>query len=343
MTTEQNGTKFSVLDLSPVLQGGTAADSFRNTRDLAQHADRLGYTRFWLAEHHSIPGVASAATAVVIGYVAEATQRIRVGSGGVMLPNHAPMMIAEQFGTLESMYPGRIDLGLGRAPGSDQRTARALRRGLASSGDTFANDLHELQSFFRGDVTGVHAVPGEGLDVPIYLLGSSDYSARLAGELGLGFGFASHFAPDYLDFALQLYRGNFTPSDQFARPHALVGVNVFAADTDAEAQRLYTSLQQAFLGLFRNTRGLIPPPVDSMDGLWSPAEQAQVLRMTRYSVVGSPATVRAGLEEIIDSTQADELMITAQIYDHAARVHSFEIAADAMKQINAARVTAPAA
>ena len=280
-----------------------------------------------MAEHHNIPGIASAATSVVIGHIAGGTSPIRVGSGGIMLPNHAPLVIAEQFGTLESLYPGRIDLGLGRAPGGDQRTAQALRRKLGSSGDTFPQDLLELQSYFRPAAPGqaVRAIPGEGLNVPLWLLGSSDFSARLAAELGLPFAFASHFAPDYLHAALDLYRRDFQPSEPLAKPYAMVGVNVFAADTDAEARRLFTSLQQPFLNLIRGTPRQLPPPVDSMDGRWSPAERAHVERMTRVSVVGSPGAVREGLETILAETGADEIIATAQIFDHAARLRSFEI------------------
>ena len=258
---------FSVLDLSPIRERGTAAESFRNTLDLARHAERLGYHRYWVAEHHSLPGIASAATSVVIAHVAGGTSRIRVGSGGIMLPNHAPLVIAEQFGTLESLFPGRIDLGIGRAPGGDQRTARALRRHLGGSGDTFPQDLAELRGYFRpGDPgTGVHAIPGEGLDVPIWLLGSSDFSARLAAELGLPFAFASHFAPDSLYEALALYRRYFEPSERLAAPYAMVGVNVFAANTDEEGARLFTSAQQQFLNLIRGTPGLIYD--DTVDNL----------------------------------------------------------------------------
>src|SRR3954468_11969063 len=278
----------SVLDLSPILQGGDAALALRNTLDLARHAERWGYRRFWLAEHHNMPGVASAATAVVIGHVAGGTSTIRVGAGGIMLPNHAPLVIAEQFGTLESLYPGRIDLGLGRAPGGDQATARALRRNLGSGGDTFPRDLAELLSYFRKAEPGqaVRAVPGEGLEVPVWLLGSSDFSARLAARLGLPFAFASHFAPDYLLGALALYRRHFTPSEWLSEPHAMVGVNVFAADTDAEARRQFTSVQQAFLNLVRGRPREIPPPVATMDGLWSGPERFHVERMTRCSAVG---------------------------------------------------------
>lgn len=327
--TPPSDVPLSVLDLSPICEGGTAAASFRNTLDLARHADRWGYRRYWLAEHHGIPGVASAATAVVIGQVAAATSAIRVGSGGIMLPNHAPLVIAEQFGTLASLFPGRIDLGIGRAPGGDHRTARALRRNLGSNGDTFPYDLEELRGYFRpgGPGAGVHAVPGEGLDVPIWLLGSSDFSARLAAHLGLPFAFASHFAPDYLLEAIALYRHEFMPSDVLARPHVMVGVNAVAADTDAEARRLFTSVQQAFLNLVRGTPGLLPPPVASMDGRWSPVEQAHVARMTACSAVGSPDAVRRGLEAVVEKTGADELILTAQVYDHAARVRSFELVA----------------
>src|SRR5688572_14579951 len=286
---DEDTIAYSLLDLAPIVTGGTATESFRNSLDLAQHAERWGYHRYWLAEHHNIPGIASAATSVLIAHIAGGTSRIRVGSGGIMLPNHAPLVIAEQFGTLESLYPGRIDLGVGRAPGGDMKTARALRRNLGSSGDTFPSDLAELMRYFRGaSENGVRAIPGHGLNVPIYLLGSSDFSATLAAELGLPFAFASHFAPDFLHVALELYRANFRPSEWLDKPHAMVGVNVFAADIDTDARRLFTTLQQAFLGLFRGTRSEIAPPVDHLD--WTPQEQAQVHRMTRYSVVGSPAT-----------------------------------------------------
>src|SRR3954468_10375579 len=325
----------SVLDLSPILQGGDAALALRNTLDLARHAERWGYRRFWLAEHHNMPGVASAATAVVIGHVAGGTSTIRVGAGGIMLPNHAALVIAEQFGTLESLYPGRIYLGLGRAPGGDQATARALRRNLGSSGDTFPRDLIELMGYFARAEPGqaVRAVPGEGLDVPIWLLGSSDFSARLAAELGLPFAFASHFAPDYLLPALELYRENFKPSERLTEPCAMVGVNVVAADTDAEARRLFTSLQQQFLNMVRGKPGQLPPPVDDMDDLWNAAERAHVERMTRVSAVGSVGRVRERLATILAETDADELMLTAHIYDHDARLRSFELASHAMRGV----------
>jgi luciferase family oxidoreductase group 1 len=319
----------SILDLAPIRADETAADAFRNTLELARCADQWGYTRYWLAEHHNFPGIASAATAVLIGYVASGTSRIRVGSGGVMLPNHAPLVIAEQFGTLESLYPGRIDLGVGRAPGTDQRTARALRRHLGSSGDTFPQDLQELQSYFAPLTEGqaVRAVPGHGLNVPIWLLGSSDFSARLAAELGLPFAFASHFAPDYLFHALDLYRASFKPSPWLDRPYAMVGANIVAADTDADARRLFTTVQQGFLNLVRGTPGRLAPPIEPDELAWSPLEQAHVERMTRVSVVGSHATVRAGVEELARETGADEIIVAAQIYEHAARLRSYEILA----------------
>jgi luciferase family oxidoreductase group 1 len=322
-------TPLSVLDLSPIRKGGTAAEALGNSLDLARHAESWGYKRYWLAEHHNITGIASAATAVVIGHIAGGTSRIRVGAGGIMLPNHAPLVIAEQFGTLESLFPGRIDLGLGRAPGGDQATARALRRKLGSSGDTFPQDLQELISYFRPASPGqaVRAIPGEGLDVPIWLLGSSDFSARLAAELGLPFAFASHFAPDYLLAALDLYRTNFKPSASLDKPHAMVGVNAFAADTDEEALRLFTSLQQAILNLIRGRPGPLLPPVDDIHEQWTIGERAHVERMTRVSVVGSPSSVRRGLEAVLEATDADELMLTGQIFDHQARLRSFQIAA----------------
>jgi len=323
----------SVLDLSPIIEGGTVADALHRSRDLAQHAERLGYRRFWLAEHHNMPGIASAATAVVIAHVAAGTSRIRVGSGGIMLPNHAPLVIAEQFGTLEALYPGRIDLGLGRAPGTDHLTARALRRGSGNSADTFPQDVMELQAYFRPATVGqaVQAVPGGGLAVPLWLLGSSLYSAQLAAALGLPFAFASHFAPDQLHDALHIYRTEFRPSEILARPYAMAAIGVIVADTDAEATRLFTSLQQSMLNLRRGRPGKLPPPVDSMDSLWSPSEQAMVEHAFREAVVGSPSTVKRGIAAFHARTGVDELMVTAAIYDHAARIHSFELLA----QVNA--------
>lgn len=320
---------YSLLDLAPVREGSDAAEAFRNTLDLAQHAEQWGYQRFWLAEHHNMPGIASAATAVVIGHVAAGTKSIRVGAGGVMLPNHAPLVVAEQFGTLESLHPNRIDLALGRAPGSDHAAARALRRNLGTSGDTFPQDLAELMSYFAPAHPDqrLQAVPGAGLKVPLYLLGSSDFSARLAAEVGLPFAFASHFAPDYLRVALQLYRRGFQASTQLAKPYAMIGLGIYAAETDEEARYLFTSAQQQVLSLIRGHPGKLPPPVKSMDGLWSAAEQAALAQRTRYTVVGSPQIVRERLQEILGETEADEIILTGQIYDHTARLRSFEIAA----------------
>jgi luciferase family oxidoreductase group 1 len=327
-----NRVFFSVLDLAPVKAGGSIGETFRETLDLARHAETWGYRRYWLAEHHNMPGIASAATAVLIGYVAGGTAGIRVGSGGVMLPNHAPLVVAEQFGTLEALYPGRIDLGLGRAPGTDQRTARALRRHLDTGADDFPRDVAELQSYFAAASPGqaVRAVPGAGLNVPIWLLGSSLFSAELAATLGLPFAFASHFAPDYLMQALEIYRSRFRPSETMREPLAMVGVNVFAADTDDEARRLFTSLKRQFVNLRRGVPGLLQPPDDALEESLSDMERAGIDHMLACSVVGSPDTVRRGLESFIATTQADEIMVTAQIFDHAARLRSFEIVAGVM-------------
>ncbi|WP_338553598.1 LLM class flavin-dependent oxidoreductase [Paenibacillus sp. KS-LC4] len=323
----------SILDLAPVVEGGNATDAFKNTRDLAQHAERWGYQRYWLAEHHNMQGIASAATSVLIGYVAEGTNTIRVGSGGIMLPNHAPLMIAEQFGTLASMYPGRIDLGLGRAPGSDQATARALRRGLnGNNGQDFPELLGELRSFLNPSieegVPAVRAFPGEGLDIPIWLLGSSGFSAQLAGQLGLPFAFASHFAPDYLMQALQLYRSSFRPSAALKRPHVMIGVNILAADTDEEARFLASSQEQQFLNLIRGQTSKLKPPVANMDDLWNEQEKVVVRSKFSFGVAGSKETVRRRIADIIEKTGADELMITGSAYDHQARLRSFELIAE---------------
>jgi luciferase family oxidoreductase group 1 len=327
---ERSNIPFSVLDLSPILRDGTAAQAFRNTLDLARHAERWGYHRYWLAEHHNMTGIASAATAVVINHVAAGTSTIRVGSGGVMLPNHAPLVIAEQFGTLESLHPGRIDLGLGRAPGTDPRTAQALRRNRLNSADTFPQDVIELQSYFRAALPGqpVRAVPGAGLNVPIWLLGSSLFSAQLAALLGLPYAFASHFAPDNLLAALELYHREFEPSESFAHPYAMAGVNVFAAETDTEAARLFTSLQQQFVNLQRGQPGPLNPPVDTMEGRWSAMEKAGVERSLGEAIVGSRDTVERGLAAFIEKTGVDEVMVTASIFDHAQRLRSFEIVAE---------------
>ena len=318
----------SVLDLAFVVEGATAAIALKNSLDLAQHAEQWGYRRFWLAEHHNMVGIASAATAVVIGYVAAGTETIRVGAGGIMLPNHSPLVIAEQFGTLESLYPGRIDLGLGRAPGTDQRTLIALRRD-AMSAETFPDDVVELQKYFEAAHPGqpVQAVPGAGLNVPLWILGSSLFGAQLAAALGLPYAFASHFAPAALFPALHRYHNAFKPSKQLDRPYTAAGVNVFAADTDAEARRLFTSAQQAFVNVVRGRRGRLPPPIDDIDAYWTPDEKAQVSAMLERSFVGSRETVRAGLEEFSKQTAVDELIVAAAIYDHIARLRSYEILA----------------
>jgi len=320
------------------VQGGDASRAFRNSVDLAQHAERWGYHRYWLAEHHNLPGIASAATSVVIGHVTGATNRIRVGSGGIMLPNHAPLVIAEQFGTLESLYPKRIDLGLGRAPGSDRLTAHALRRTLHSDADDFPELLEELRFFFKNPVENqkVQAVPGGGLNVPIWLLGSSGFSARLAGELGLPFAFAGHFSPEYILPALELYRKNFQFSDALEKPYAMLAINIVAAKTDAEAWRLATTQFQSFLRLIRGTPGQMLPPVDSMDGLWTAQEKALVDARLGGSIIGGAQTVKEGLAKILGETNADELMINAMIFDHAARLRSYEIVAEVWKEKTAA-------
>jgi luciferase family oxidoreductase group 1 len=320
----------SVLDLAPIVAGGSAADALRNTLDLARHAERWGFQRYWLAEHHNMPGVASAATAVVIGHVAAGTSTIRVGAGGVMLPNHSPLVIAEQFGTLESLFPGRIDLGLGRAPGTDPNTMRALRRHGDLDAESFPADVIELLAYFQEPAPGqlIRAVPGAGLKVPIWLLGSSLFSAQLAAALGLPFAFASHFAPDLLHQALQIYRAQFKPSASLASPYTMAGVSVFAAESDAEARRLFTSLQMQWVNLRRGRPGPLQPPVDSLDGVWSPAEQAGVGHALRYAIVGTPDAVDRGLRAFASETGVDELMITAQIHDHAARLRSYEIVAE---------------
>ena len=330
-------TPLSILDLAPITEGSDAGRALHNSLDLARHAERWGYHRFWLAEHHGMPGVASAATAVVIGHVAAGTRTIRVGAGGIMLPNHAPLVIAEQFGTLASLYPGRIDLGLGRAPGSDPLTTRALRR-TPGAADTFPQDVMELMSWFRVPEPGqpVQAVPGAGLDVPIWILGSSLFGAELAAALGLPYAFASHFAPAAMTDALALYRSRFRPSDRLERPYTMVGVNVFAADTDPEARRLFTSLQQAFINLRRGRPGPLPPPDDRLEERLSPADRHLIAEMLSATVVGAPETVRRGLLAFAERTGADELMLTSQIYDHAARLRSFEIVASELLRARAA-------
>jgi luciferase family oxidoreductase group 1 len=319
----------SVLDLAPIVEGETAADALRKSLDLARHAERLGYRRYWVAEHHNMKGIASAATSVVIGHLAGGTSTIRVGAGGIMLPNHPPLVIAEQFGTLEALYPGRIDLGLGRAPGTDQRTVRALRRDWTDP-NQFPRDVLELQALLGTAEPGqeVVAVPGAGSHVPLWILGSSLYGAQLAAVLGLPYAFASHFAPDALLPALEAYRSTFKPSAQQDRSHAMAGINVFAADTDAEATRLFTSAQQQFTNMVRNRRGKLQPPIDDIETYWTPQEKVHASQMLKYAVVGSPQTVRRGIEEFVAQTGVDELMVVSAIFDHAARLRSYEILAD---------------
>jgi luciferase family oxidoreductase group 1 len=328
---------FSILDLSPILAGGDAAQSFRNSLDLARHAERWGYRRYWLAEHHGMTGIGSAATAVLIGFVASGTSAIRVGAGGIMLPNHSPLVIAEQFGTLESLYPGRIDLGIGRAPGAGPAVARALRHRVGGTEDSFPEDVVELLNYFAPPQPGltVRAVPGAGLHLPVWLLGSSLYSAQFAAALGLPFAFASHFAPDLLMPALHAYRSNFRPSGAIERPYAMIGVNVFAADSDAEGELLFTSLEQMFLRL-RTTgdTGFLSPPIERFHETLTPPVQAFIDQTFTYAVKGSPLTVRRRLEQILAETGADELMISGQIFDHAARLRSFEIAAAVCVEMN---------
>jgi luciferase family oxidoreductase group 1 len=323
--------KLSILDLAFIAQGGTAAQALANSVDLARHAEDWGYERFWLAEHHNMPGIASAATAIAIGHVAGGTRRIRVGAGGIMLPNHSPLVIAEQFGTLETLYPGRIDLGLGRAPGTDGRTLQALRRSPAAA-ENFPRDVVELRSLLGPLQVGqrVQAVPGTGLEVPLWILGSSLFGARLAAHLGLPYAFASHFAPQALRDALDLYRVEFQPSGQLKEPYAMAGVNVFAAPSDAEAKRLFTSVQQQFAALVRGTPGQLPPPIDDIESYWSPAEKAHACAMLEYSFVGDPETVGQGLRRFVEQTGVDEVMAVSAIHDHGARLASYRLLAESM-------------
>lgn len=325
----------SVLDLAPILEGSDATQALRNTLDLARHAEAWGYRRFWLAEHHSMPGIASAATSVLIGYVAGGTSTIRVGAGGIMLPNHSPLVIAEQFGTLESLYPGRVDLGLGRAPGSDPVTARALRRDLSTDPDEFPRDVAELMAYFQPAAPGqvVRAIPGEGLAVPIWILGSSLFGAQLAAAFGLPYAFASHFAPTHMMQAIQLYRERFRPSPQLERPYVMLGYNVFAADSDEEGQLLATSMQQAFVDLRRGQPTALKPPVAGYAENLSPPDAALLSQVLSYSAIGSPDTVRRALHAFIERTGADELILVSQIYDHAARLRSHRIAAEVLEAL----------
>ncbi len=331
MSKESSQISLSVLDLCPIVAGGSAADAFERSLDLARHTERLGYRRFWVAEHHNMPGIASAATSVVIGHLAQATQKIRVGSGGIMLLNHSPLVIAEQFGTLESLFPGRIDLGLGRAPGTDQTTVRLLRENPDFTGEEFPERLDELRSLLRASSLGqrIRAVPGAGLNIPIWLLGSAGFSAQLAGKLGLPFASAGHFSPDNVLAGLELYRRGFQPSGTLTEPYAMVGINVFAADTDAEAIRLATSHLQAHLSLARGVPVELPPPVDSFEEvLPGRLEDSSFLR---GSIIGSPATVRKGLQSLRELTHADELIVHSMIFDHQARRRSYEIVMEAFE------------
>jgi luciferase family oxidoreductase group 1 len=324
----------SVLDLVPVKIEKTPADALKESLELAQHADNLGYRRYWVAEHHNMTGIASAATSVVIGYLAAGTKNIRVGAGGVMLPNHSPLIIAEQFGTLESLYPNRIDLGLGRAPGTDQLTWRALRR-EASASNRFPQDVQELQHFF-GPVEedqAVQAVPGGNLNVPLWMLGSSLFGSQLAAELGLPYAFASHFAPAALDQAFEQYRHLFKPSNQLQQPYAMPCISVIVADTDEQAQYLLSSMQQRFLGMIRNQRGKLSPPVDDIESCWNPMEKAQVESMLSCAFVGSAKTVKEKLQPFINRTQANELMVSAGIFDQTARLHSYQLLAEIGKEL----------
>jgi luciferase family oxidoreductase group 1 len=317
----------SVLDLVPVVEGATPREALANSLDLAQHAERLGYRRYWVAEHHNMPAIASAATSVVIGYLAGGTSTIRVGAGGIMLPNHAPLVIAEQFGTLASLYPDRIDLGLGRAPGTDGKTLAALRR-RPEDAASFPRDVQELQMFLGpvADMQRIQAVPGGGTHVPLWILGSSTFGAQLAAALGLPYAFASHFAPDALMEALAIYRARFQPSRQLARPYCMPTVNVVAADTDAEARRQFTTIQMAFANIGRGKPALIKPPIDDIETFWSFEEKIRASHMLRYAIVGGPGTVQDGLKRFAAATQADEIMVVSTLHDHAARRRSYEIA-----------------
>lgn len=318
----------SVLDLAPINAGSDAATSFKNSLDLARHAERLGYLRFWLAEHHGMPGIASAATAVLIGHVANGTSQIRVGAGGIMLPNHSPLVIAEQFGTLESLFPGRIDLGLGRAPGSDHTTARALRRNLTSDPEQFPQDVLELMAYFEGANAPVRAVPGAGLNVPLWILGSSLFGAQVAAALGLPYAFASHFAPAQMLQAIEVYRSRFRPSKQCSQPYVMLGFNVFAADTDAEARVLVTSMQQSFVNLRSGRPTTLQPPIEGYANHLAPHERLMLDEVLSCSAVGAPATIKTALRDFVERTQPEEIMVASMIYDHRARVRSYEIAAE---------------
>lgn len=334
MCSEPSSIKYSVLDLAVITEGQRPADAIRNSRDLAKHAEDYGYTRFWMAEHHNMENIASSATSVLIGHVAEATQSLRVGSGGIMLPNHSPLIIAEQFGTLSTIYPGRIDLGLGRAPGTDQATAHEIRSDRMRAVQNFPSNIKKLQHYFSvdGSSNGIRAIPGQGTEVPIWILGSSTDSAHLAAEMGLPYAFASHFAPQQLFDALQVYRDNFQPSDQLEEPYAMPCINIVAADTDEEAEWLATSLKQMFMGVVSGERKPMPPPVDDMSERWTPRQRAAVRQMLSYSFIGSKETIKRELSEFLDETQADEIMIASYLYDHEKRLQSHRILAELMKE-----------
>lgn len=325
--------KYSVLDLATVVQGTTPADSFKKSLDVAQLAEKVGYNRYWFAEHHNMAGVASSSPSILIGYIAGGTSKIRVGSGGIMLPNHAPLIVAEQFGTLASLYPGRIDLGLGRAPGTDQMTALAIRGENFNAAHNFPRDIIKLQTFFSDENAGskVRAIPGEGLDIPIWVLGSSTDSAKVAAAMGLPYAFASHFAPTYFMEAIQIYRDNFKPSEHLKEPYIMACVNVVAADTDGEAEYLSTSLKQFFMGVVTGKRQLLPPPVKSMDNIWNVFEEEAVMQMLSYSFVGGPDKIKAQLTSFVEQTGVNEVMATTHIFDHQSRMYSYKVFADVIR------------
>jgi luciferase family oxidoreductase group 1 len=326
--------KYSVLDLATVTQGSTPADSFKKSMDVAQQSEKLGYTRYWFAEHHNMMNVASSATSVLIGYIAGGTKTIRVGSGGIMLPNHSPLVVAEQFGTLASLYPGRIDLGLGRAPGTDQTTALAIRGENFNAAHNFPRDIVKLQTYFSAEnaTAKVRAIPGEGLDIPIWVLGSSTDSAKVAAALGLPYAFASHFAPTYFMEAIKIYRDNFKPSEHLQSPYVMSCVNVVAADTDAEAERLATSVKQFFMGVVTGKRQLLPPPVTSMDSIWNVFEEEAVMQMLAYSFIGGPEKIKAEMSSFIEQTGVDEVMATSHIFEHSSRLYSYKLFAEVFKK-----------
>src|ERR1700692_2538384 len=328
-------TALSILDLVRVTEDTDARGALDNARDLAAHAEQWGYRRIWVAEHHNMPGIASAATSVVLAHLAAGTKTIRVGAGGIMLPNHAPYVIAEQFGTLARLFPGRIDLGLGRAPGTDQLTLHALPRSPEAA-ETFPQDVMELQAFLAPAVPNqrIQAVPAAGTEVPLYILGSSHFGAMLAAELGLPYAFASHFAPDHLITALEIYRSRFKPSEQLDRPYAMAGVTVMPAGSDAEARRLATTQQMSFTNIFRGARGLSQPPIDDIESYWSPTEKRQGVGVLARSIIGSPGTVRSGIDALVAETGADELMIVSDVYDHVTRLRSFELIASAVRIVS---------